>query len=740
MRSGEPMIGVDPRFRNMGKAARRRRRRIRLFRWAAVISSLSVIGILGVRYFDPDFSALLRLGDQGQTLVQVESEFDIAPVVRTDTFTDIPGDPLIIPGPEEGQSLDIREEPVPVALTSAQRVPASSTTVAVLESELLPRNRQLVAALPSSREEFALFQAERSRARLMDASFSDAEPGAAVVPADQRATSSIAFLRDADQRSSLWREIVVETTRPTTIDDLLVRNGFDDANAAYLGERIRSQLSLDEVLPNGSLMALRYRMRGGERRVIQVTLYGTEGFIGSLALSQAGQLVPSADAWADQSLLDKAMSREDEAGTAGQQRLLDLIYSAALRNDVPSQVIGEALAMMAKVHDLDSYADDSDRLSLVYTPGVGAGDPGAILFIGVTGPSGDRACYVVPAEEKGFECHAPGSRVQQRDGGTRMIPPVSGVLSQRFVPASEGEEDRGRGHVIWSAPEGSTVVAAGDGRVTFASLEAEHGAQVEIQHSNGMISRYRGLASLSSAVAQGGDIARGASIGAIGGAVEGRQDTGLLFQLLKDDRPVDPMPYLSSAGRVLASNAVESLIGRIIRVESAGNARAKNPRSTATGLGQFIESTWLRMMRSYRPDLVTSLSRSELLNLRFDPDMSREMVRHLAQENEAYLRARGHSISAGRLYLAHFLGPAGADLALRADPSRSVGSVMGAGVVAANPFLRGYSIGDLRNWADRKMSGSSGTTLAATSSEPPLSPELRAYVSEIDRLRGGEKG
>ncbi|WP_106691502.1 M23 family metallopeptidase [Paracoccus methylarcula] len=732
------MIGVDPRFRNMGKAARRRRRRIRVIRWVVAVSVMSVIGVLGFRHFKPDFGALLRLGDQGQTLVQVESEFDIAPVVRTDTFTDIPGDPLIIPSPDDGQSPDIREEPVPAALASARRVPAASTSIAVLESELLPRNRQLVAALPSSREEFALFQAERSRARLMNASLSDTEPAAAMVPADQRATSSIAFLRDADQRSSLWREIVVEATRPVPIDDLLARNGFGDANAAYLGERIRNQLSLDETLPKGSLMALRYRLRGDERQVIQVTLYGTEGFIGSLALSQAGQLVPSADAWADQSLLDQVMSREDEPGTAGQQRLLDLIYSAALRNDVPSQVTGEALAMMAKVHDLDSYADDSDRLSLIYAPGRGAGDPGSILFIGVSGPAGERACYVVPGEESGFECYAPGSRVQQRDGGAQMIPPVSGVLSQRFVPASGDETDRG--YVIWSAPEGSTVVAAGDGRVTLASVDDRDGVQVEITHTDGMISRYGGLASLSGAVAQGGEITRGTPVGVIGGSIEGRQDTGLVFRLIKDGSPVDPMPYLSSAGQVRASDAIEALIGQIIQVESAGNARAQNPRSTATGLGQFIESTWLRMMRSYRPDLVSSLSRSELLNLRFDPDMSREMVRHLAQENEAYLRARGHSISAGRLYLAHFLGPAGADQALRADPSRSVGSVMGAGVVSANPFLRGYSIGDLRNWADRKMSGHSGTELAVTSPEPPLSPELRAYVSEIDRLRGHESG
>ena len=144
------------------------------------------------------------------------------------------------------------------------------------------------------------------------------------------------------------------------------------------------------------------------------------------------------------------------------------------------------------------------------------------------------------------------------------------------------------------------------------------------------------------------------------------------------------------------------------------------------------------MMRNYRPDLVASLSQREVLDLRYDAGMSREMTLRLAQENEAFLRARGHSITAGRLYLAHFLGPAGADLALRSDPSLSVGSVMGAGVVSANPFLRGYSIGDLRNWAERKMSGSSAPVMVK--SAEPLSPEIRAFVTAIDQLRGKDAG
>lgn len=40
------------------------------------------------------------------------------------------------------------------------------------------------------------------------------------------------------------------------------------------------------------------------------------------------------------------------------------------------------------------------------------------------------------------------------------------------------------------------------------------------------------------------------------------------------------------------------LADKIIGVESGGDANAKNERSTATGPGQFIEETWLSMLRS----------------------------------------------------------------------------------------------------------------------------------------------
>ncbi|WP_289896347.1 M23 family metallopeptidase [Paracoccus sp. TOH] len=723
------MAEVDPRFRQMGKGARRRRRRVSALRGGAAALVLTGLGAWLGPMLAPRVSALLTPGAD-PAMVQVESQFDIAPVVRGDTFTDIPGDPIIIPPPEAGEGEGARQLPAPAALAVSGRVPGRAAQLALLDSALVPRDRQLVAALPSTREEFALFQAERGRERLMNASL--ALPGSGAAAPDP--ASGIVFLRAAANRTPLWRETILETARDTTVQALLTENGFDADSASRLAERLQSQLSLPGGLPRGAVLALRWRPRDGGREVVQLSLYGPQGYLGSLALSAAGQLAAAADAWADQPLLQDAMARAGTPAPQGQQRLLDVIYSAALRGDVPPEVIGEALALMSQVFDLDGYADPEDRLTLIYADGA-ADRPGAVLFVGISGPSGDKPCYVVPADE-GFECYAPGARVRRPDASDGLLQPVGGVLSQRFVPPSAGgEAETGRGQVVWTAPQGSPVMAAAAGRIT-----ALDGDSVEISHADGLLSRYLGLAAVTPDLARGAEIARGAVLGRAG-LPPGRSEPGLAFQLVQDGRPVDPLPLLGGGGEVLASDSIEALIGHIIRVESGGDATAKNPRSTATGLGQFIEGTWLRMMRSYRPDLVATLGARELLDLRLDPALSRQMVRHLAQENEAYLRARGHGISAGRLYLAHFLGPAGADLALRADPAQSVESVMGPAVVGANPFLRRWSIADLRNWAERRMSGPAGAAAPVqTMPAQPLTAELRSFVAEMDRLRRKGQG
>lgn len=148
------------------------------------------------------------------------------------------------------------------------------------------------------------------------------------------------------------------------------------------------------------------------------------------------------------------------------------------------------------------------------------------------------------------------------------------------------------------------------------------------------------------------------------------------------------------------------LIDSIIGVESGGNPNATNPNSSASGLGQFIDSTWLATIREARPDLAQGKSDAELLALKTNPELSRQMTEAYANQNQAILSKAGVPVTDGNTYLAHFAGPGGAVKVLQADPSAPVADILGAGVVKANPFLARMTAGDLQAWAAKKVGGS----------------------------------
>lgn len=114
--------------------------------------------------------------------------------------------------------------------------------------------------------------------------------------------------------------------------------------------------------------------------------------------------------------------------------------------------------------------------------------------------------------------------------------------------------------------------------------------------------------------------------------------------------------------------------------ESNFNVSAKAKTSSATGLFQFIEQTWLETLKQsgdrhglgdYAKDIsrrsdgryyvADAARRREILDLRKDPEAASLMAGELTAKNGAYLESRlGREPSNGELYIAHFLGAGGA--------------------------------------------------------------------------------
>lgn len=166
-------------------------------------------------------------------------------------------------------------------------------------------------------------------------------------------------------------------------------------------------------------------------------------------------------------------------------------------------------------------------------------------------------------------------------------------------------------------------------------------------------------------------------------------------------------------------------VGYILSRETNGDANAKNPRSSATGLGQFIDSTWLDVLSRNRPDIAAGRSPAELLALRSDPALSREMTGLYAAENNAKLARAGFPITPGNTYLAHFAGSDGAVKVLGAAPDTPVVNLLGAKAVAANPHLNGMTAADLVAWAGRGKGGGNPTNPPKATNPQPLNAPQR---------------
>jgi hypothetical protein len=229
-------------------------------------------------------------------------------------------------------------------------------------------------------------------------------------------------------------------------------------------------------------------------------------------------------------------------------------------------------------------------------------------------------------------------------------------------------------------------------------------------------------------------------------------------------------------GAIPSSNGVEAAIRRAsnatgvdadflvrtARRESAMNPSARAPTSSAAGLFQFIEQTWLGTVKAHGAkhgygqyaDLihrgadgrwrVSGAARNVVLDLRFDPQAASVMAAELTASNAAYLRGRtGREPGAGDLYAAHFLGPAGAARLMEAmdrRPGFSAASIFPEAAAANRSiFYRGgrpATVAEVH--ANLQRAAGDGAPASATGA-PQTVPDLlqrdQMLAARLDRLK-----
>lgn len=226
---------------------------------------------------------------------------------------------------------------------------------------------------------------------------------------------------------------------------------------------------------------------------------------------------------------------------------------------------------------------------------------------------------------------------------------------------------------------------------------------------------------------------------------------------------VDSIRGVVEAAIQRASNATGvdfSFLLGAARRESGYNPGAKAPTSSAAGLFQFVEQTWLATLKKHGAkygyaryaDLIQvgadgryhvdgAEARKAVMDLRFDPHAASLMAGELASDHASYLRGRmGRDPTPGELYAAHFLGPQGSARlieAMRSNPQAQAAALFPEAAAANRSIFyhdgRPATVGEVYANLTR---GAGGGEVAAPRAAPASSADFIQYAAarRIDRI------
>ena len=200
--------------------------------------------------------------------------------------------------------------------------------------------------------------------------------------------------------------------------------------------------------------------------------------------------------------------------------------------------------------------------------------------------------------------------------------------------------------------------------------------------------------------------------------------------------------------------------------ESSFDPSAKSKSSSATGLYQFIDQTWLNVVKAHgdkyglgdyadkieimdgKACVDDSATKKQILALRQNPEISACMAGEFSADNAAYLQDHTQTdVGSTELYLAHFMGAGGAAKFINArdfDGSADAAKVFPAAAKAnKNVFFdhsgKVRSLDQVYDLFSKKFSGGQATgssTVSASTASQPTKASATASAAATPHTHG----
>jgi len=152
------------------------------------------------------------------------------------------------------------------------------------------------------------------------------------------------------------------------------------------------------------------------------------------------------------------------------------------------------------------------------------------------------------------------------------------------------------------------------------------------------------------------------------------------------------------AQRMPATDIPDDYWPMLSKIESANRPYIKASTSSASGLYQFIKSTWIGEGGKWGSDASKAFGG-------LTPPESEQTARAktFTEKNVAILKVKGIPINKASLYAAHFFGAGTAAKVIAADVNDRADQIAGAAATNANPsILKGKTVGQFLTWLHGK--------------------------------------
>ncbi|MAZ84697.1 MAG: peptidase M24 [Hoeflea sp.] len=356
---------------------------------------------------------------------------------------------------------------------------------------------------------------------------------------------------------------IIPIRKATAVGEALLNAGYDELQFATARDALAKMRGGDGEMPDMSVLRVGVVQTGAKTEVVRLSAYENGRHVATVGRNDDGFFIRGMEP-PETPAIETAFEQTPAIVPAGrpQVSVYDGIYRAGLEYDMPVDMLGQVIHLLASNVDFKAQLHPTDTMEAFFSVADDDGtanEDSELLFLNASFGSTKVRLY----------------RFQDPKDGSVDYYDQDGRSAKNFLirnPVPNGRFTSGFGmrrHPIlgysrmhtgtdWAAPRGTPIIATGNGTVIKASWDSGgYGRQTLIKHANGYVSSYNHQSKIADGVVPGAKVRQGQVIGYVGST---GLSTGphLHYELIVNGKKVDAMRVRLPEGKALEGQALAS--------------------------------------------------------------------------------------------------------------------------------------------------------------------------------------